>query len=379
MGARPKKQPPPRTLPMLALPCRYASVANRAAHATLAGRLAARQCLPPQPPVPPMAPGLALEPGSASTADAPGPAFASVWLVMSLSDPLSLVLRDHFAESHWRVHVCQDTARAERLLDSQSPGVVILDYGLADAQALVDGMKLSPTYNPVPVLALFPQGCDPEHPPGLRIRADVELAEPFELARLIAIAQTRAARTATVPAYDELSLRLVLPSTPSGLDHITELATVLFRHCGLDATNQSRLLAAFREAVGNAIQHGSRRDPSKAVRVEFHQDAGRVTIAVEDDGDGFDHRRFLKQAMEKEAVDAARRRHEEGGQGGLGILMIHRCADHIEFSDTGNAVTFTKLILPPDTPDRHAARPATGPSEQNGRQSPTEDGIIGET
>jgi anti-sigma regulatory factor (Ser/Thr protein kinase) len=362
MAIRHQKPPLPRTLPLLALPSGQVARLHRAAFERLRERLAAAQCLPPDSPVPRLASAAVPQ-----AAKAGGPA---VLLFVPANDLLPSVLEQHFAPHAWRILLAHQPHQAASILRESDVRLAILDFALPGAQNLLVGLKLAPTTNGLPTVALFPHGHDPEHPAELRIRADVELSEPFEFARLLAVAQTQLDRAnppaepaqmppkggppasgsepASAPPSADFHLRLILPSTHEELDRATDLATVLFRHSGLDPLSQQHLLAACREAVGNAIQHGNRRDPTKAVRAEYHQDAAQVTLTVEDEGPGFDHHRFLQQAVEKEAVEAARRRHQEGGHGGLGILMIQRFADHLEFNEAGNAITFSKLIHPPE-------------------------------
>ena len=68
--------------------------------------------------------------------------------------------------------------------------------------------------------------------------------------------------------------------------------------------------------------------------------------------------------MEIDAVDAARARYKEGGTGGLGILMMLRCVDAVEYNETGNELTLTKYR----TDDARAAnQPAPAPGTETGQ------------
>jgi len=366
MAARRQNLPLPRTLPLLALPCGQVAGLHRAAFERTQARLAAAHSLPPASPVPPLSP-------PAAGPEPPSPASSPLFVVLFVppNDLLPSFLEQHFAPPTWRVLVVHEPYRAAAALREPGVRLAILDFALPRVQELLDALKLASATNALPTVAFFPRRCDPDHPASLRIRADVEMSEPFEFARLLAVAQTQLARATPPPAAGperaptpppaDFHLRFVLPSTPDELERASDLATVLFRHSGLDPLNQHHLLAAFREAVGNAIQHGNRRDPSKAVRAEYHQDATQVTLALEDEGPGFDHHRFLQQAVEKEAIEAARRRHQEGGHGGLGILMIQRFADHLEFNEAGNGLTFSKLLRSSDGRRAEAGEPPPAP------------------
>jgi serine/threonine-protein kinase RsbW len=105
--------------------------------------------------------------------------------------------------------------------------------------------------------------------------------------------------------------------------------------------------AAAREAVTNAGRHGNRGDPSKRIRIDARIGEDAAALSVEDEGPGFDHARLLQAGRERGAVTAARQRHREGRMGGLGIVMMLRCCDRVEYNDRGNRITLTKRLRPP--------------------------------
>ena len=77
---------------------------------------------------------------------------------------------------------------------------------------------------------------------------------------------------------------------------------------------------------------------------EHGVDPRRVMMMVEDEGDGFDHEFFLGKIEEKDAFDRAKERMREGGRGGLGILLMHRCSDRLEYLGKGNVVRIEKRL-----------------------------------
>jgi anti-sigma regulatory factor (Ser/Thr protein kinase) len=251
-------------------------------------------------------------------------------------------LEEHFTEVGWRPVVVAEPVRGEQAARQHGIRLAIVDYALRGAQRLVDGLKLHPQTNPVPIAALFPTGQDPEHPQALRVQADIELPEPVDMARLLAASETQVARTNYARA--EFRVRFILPSTQEDLDRAGKLAATLLHHSRLEGEGQARVVAAFREAVGNAIQHGNQADPKRMVRGEYRCDDHHLSVTVEDEGPGFDYETHLRRARKADAAEAARRRHQEGGLGGLGLVMICRCADHVEFNAVGTRLTFSKRI-----------------------------------
>ena len=79
------------------------------------------------------------------------------------------------------------------------------------------------------------------------------------------------------------------------------------------------MAAAFREAIMNAGSHGNKDDAAKLIKVLYLLDKEKTTVVVQDEGGGFDHESYTLRAQTKDAVSAARERHEQGRVGGLGI------------------------------------------------------------
>jgi anti-sigma regulatory factor (Ser/Thr protein kinase) len=261
----------------------------------------------------------------------------------------SQVVQARLADHGWDVRLVDEPGH---VLDALEPEValILLDACFPDAHGLLRLIKLHSGTGAVPVVAVFPHGYVPLRPPELRFRADVEFVEPFDLAHLVDIAERQAARAAEATPAPDRDVRLILPSRQADLERAFEVASLLLRTSGLDAAEQTALLTAFREAVGNAIQHGNRRDSNRCVQVHYRQGPDAITIVVRDEGEGFDPHLYLRQAIQKDAAQAARDRHNKGGQGGLGILMIVRCTDSVDYNKKGNVVTLTKLLpKPPPT------------------------------
>ena len=85
-----------------------------------------------------------------------------------------------------------------------------------------------------------------------------------------------------------------------------------------------------REALTNAVKHGCRSDPSKRVRCTVRLRPGRLTVAVSDEGAGFDWR----TAWQQQARDTA--------DSGRGMEILRRYATRVRFREKGNGLTLWK-------------------------------------
>ena len=291
---------------------------------------------------------------------------APILLVVPQNDFFAQIIEYHFAQAGWPVQLAHDPYKVGNELSVGDTHLVIVDVTLPGAYDLIAKLKLRRATNAAPTIAICPRSHDPESATRLRVRPDQEIIEPFEVAELLACAERELLRAAEEELLFEQQVQLILPGTQADLDRATALMRDLLGTSGLDEAGQTSFLAAVREGIGNAVQHGSHFDSTKTVHIQYLLDRERITLIVRDEGHGFDFARFLQRARERDAVAAARERHAEGGRGGLGILMMVRAADRVEYSTRGNVVTLSKFLRPKHTQQQpqHHPQPQAIPQPQ---------------
>jgi len=127
----------------------------------------------------------------------------------------------------------------------------------------------------------------------------------------------------------ECEMRAVLPATMEAVEGF--FADFRLRNRSL--TTRAHAFGAellLREALNNALVHGCRQDPSRRIRCVLRLGDGRLTIAVEDDGVGFDWRA------------AAGRPTDDGKTSGRGMEILRTYSTRVRFNSRGNAVTIWK-------------------------------------
>lgn len=62
----------------------------------------------------------------------------------------------------------------------------------------------------------------------------------------------------------------------------------LCRVAGISSDDEYWLVTALREALANAIRHGNREQPDRKVWIRLAAHPARVTMRVDDEGEGFD-------------------------------------------------------------------------------------------
>jgi len=95
------------------------------------------------------------------------------------------------------------------------------------------------------------------------------------------------------------------------------------------------VLLVFREALTNAVLHGSARDLGKKIWCELAVKEDNVWITVEDQGAGFDWRTRLE-----------RKKPEPGAVRGRGLAVMKEYFDEIFYNEQGNKIFLVKRIRP---------------------------------
>ena len=150
------------------------------------------------------------------------------------------------------------------------------------------------------------------------------------------------ANLAAVARSDDF--RLTLPTKPIYLNMAKGIAERFLRAHGLEGQDRANLLVAIKEALTNSERHGNGRDAQKRIHIRFSAGESRLAILIDDEGPGFDHRSALEETRTKSALEAARERHKQGRLGGLGIHLMLKCTDYLEFRNGGRGVTLVKEI-----------------------------------
>lgn len=121
-------------------------------------------------------------------------------------------------------------------------------------------------------------------------------------------------------------------TVPATLDAIEEFLAEVRRRVQ-DALPQADCFAAellAREALTNAVVHGCHADPGKHVLCAMRLRGRRLTIAVQDEGEGFDWRALWNRPGRTSASS------------GRGIPILRTFAIRVRYNEKGNAVTIIK-------------------------------------
>ena len=129
-----------------------------------------------------------------------------------------------------------------------------------------------------------------------------------------------------------LELERSLPSKVAAISPFVDKLMRLIRKCGCAAEGESDVEIALREALANAIIHGNHENPGKHVHVRCRCEASEISIAVQDEGRGFD----VDKLADPTTPENSRSVH------GRGIYLMKALMDEVRFEDGGVAVHMRK-------------------------------------
>ncbi len=272
----------------------------------------------------------------------------SILMLVPEKDPFVRTLEYHFARAGWDVNSLISTKEAlEKVEAAGGAFLSIVDSKVADSQAFMEKLKCTLATGLVPMISVHGASADPKKAAEFRVCADQMVIEPFEVKQLLDKADNELARISEEEALFRQEVRIQFPTSEEDVNRANRLAARLFEQSGLNDEGQVALSAAFRESVGNAAQHGNRHRRDKTIEVLYLLDAEKITINVTDMGQGFDHKFYTQRGSGGDALGAARERHRQGKLGGLGIMLMLKCTDRLEYNDIGNSVTLIKRLNPP--------------------------------
>lgn len=271
---------------------------------------------------------------------------SSIMLVVPERDFFVKTLEYYFQNAGWDIEVFTKVVDALVKIESSKAYLVILDALFEDHQKFCYALKMRRETNAVPLVLLYPSEQAYKTVTDVSIMGDDNLAQPFEFRQLLDLADAEIIRAAEEELFFEQQLNIHLPTEESMVEKVIDTVHKLLETSGLNEEGQVAMSAAFREAAVNAAQHGNKYKKDKKIEIQYLLDSEKITLVVRDQGPGFNHEQFVKSGSTRDAITAARERHAQGRMGGLGIMLMLRCCDRLEYNTQGNQLTLTKYLKP---------------------------------
>ena len=125
-----------------------------------------------------------------------------------------------------------------------------------------------------------------------------------------------------------------MPSAVTAISPFVDKLVRLLNTCGFVPESVTDIEIALREALANAIIHGNHEDRRKHVHVTCDYVPGELSIAVKDEGDGFD----INSVPDPTASENL------GSAHGRGIHVMKSLMDEVRFDEGGTLAHMRKGV-----------------------------------
>ena len=139
-----------------------------------------------------------------------------------------------------------------------------------------------------------------------------------------------------IPSHD----RVTYPSLPETVADVDSYLDTKLRDAGFPEDLLADVAVSVSEVVNNAVIHGNREDAAKNVKIELEIKPDRVSISVQDEGEGFDPDALLDPVAQDNLM-------REVGRG-LFIVRAYMDEVHLNKIDGGGLRITLVKVLPED-------------------------------
>ena len=129
--------------------------------------------------------------------------------------------------------------------------------------------------------------------------------------------------------------QVIMLSLPSSMQHVYLLDVVVsevLKEVGFTEETQEQINLAAIEAGTNAIKHGNKEDPRKRATIQFILDEDKLTIVIEDEGDGFTRQEVADPLDPENLLKSS----------GRGLFLMEACMDAVTYEANGTIIKMVK-------------------------------------
>jgi len=273
-----------------------------------------------------------------------------VLLIDSTGDVVRL-LATQWAITEHRIDHCGGGIEALQWIRSHPPDVVVTDPAMPMAEGLALIKEFSSVRPGARMIVLAPATTPEELITAAREDVFACFAAPFradDVAYMIRLAirapdwRNGIEVISGLPSWFTMRVSCQLLTVERLVQFMTEYQS------SLPDRERDLLIAAFREMLLNAMEHGAGFDPEKTIEVTAAKTARAIVYHFRDPGNGFDRSDLAHAARSDNADDvlaAARERAERGLRpGGFGMLIVQKIADELVYNERGNEVLMIKHL-----------------------------------
>jgi anti-sigma regulatory factor (Ser/Thr protein kinase) len=273
-------------------------------------------------------------------------------LVIGRTHALADELRAAPALQPHQIDTCGGTIEALRQVRARDVDVVVTDPDSSIDEDLACSRELSAIRPGIRTILLAPEATDQEVIAALRADVFACFTAPFDrhaIADMVAVALDDSEWRDGIEVVSGLPHWLTLRVACRRLTAERLVAFMTELQDALPHDERDLLIAAFRELLLNAMEHGAGFDAEKVVEVTAARTKRAIVYHFRDPGNGFDSD-DLKHAANaptaEQIVSSSLNRSEQGLRpGGFGMLIARSVADELVYNERRNEVLLIKHLV----------------------------------
>ena len=272
-------------------------------------------------------------------------------LAIHADPPLIQALAWTMAPSGRELEVCDGNVEALRRLRARAIDVVVTNPASTFNEDLALATELREIRPGVKVILLAPEASHTELVESMRRHVFACFTQPFDHLEIADMVRTalmtetwRDGIEVVSGAQEWVTLRVSCHLVTA--DRLVRFMTEY--QPSLPSTERERLMAAFREMLLNAMEHGAGFDPEKVIEVTAARTARAIVFHFRDPGPGFNRVDLAHAAASNAAqhvmMSSAERAALGMRPGGFGMLIAREIVDEVIYNERGNEVLLIKHL-----------------------------------
>lgn len=267
-------------------------------------------------------------------------------------------LRDELAREHAlasaEIETCPTAIDALGLLRARAFDVVITDPSVSFREDLSILEAFRQTRPGVRTILLAPTAEPGDVVEALRAHAFACFTAPFDVPEIADLARRASEEDDWSDGIEVVSglphwITLKVTCRLITAERLVRFMTEHQRDVGSD--DRFLLMAAFREMLINAMEHGCGFNPEKVIEVSAARTARTIVYHFRDSGPGFDRSSLSHAAVSNPSHDQMAHMDERDTQGlrpgGFGMLIVKHIVDEVIYNERGNEVLLIKHLDQP--------------------------------
>ena len=272
-------------------------------------------------------------------------------LVIGRTRTLSDDLRAAPALQPHHVEHCGGSIEGLKLARAREVDVVLTDPDTSIGENLACSQELSAIRPGIRTILLAPEASDQELIVAMRAHVFACFTAPFDQHAIVDMVATALGVSDWRDGIEVVSGLPHWLTLRVACRRVTAERLVVFMTELQDALPDDErhlLIAAFRELLLNAMEHGAGFNAEKVVEVTAAKTARAIVYHFRDPGDGFDPddlKHAAKEPTAEQVVASALHRSEQGLRpGGFGMLIARSVADELVYNERRNEVLLIKHL-----------------------------------